>query len=342
MSALAGRNHAGRNNRNNNELRFRLLFTLMLAMAVAYSLTSCNKPRSAEPAKDKVAPKTFASPDAAGQALFNAAKTGDQSELVAIFGSDGRDLIFSGDAVKDKNTAQRFVDAYSQMNRWSKSQSGDEILYIGADNFAFPIPLKRNASGEWAFNTAAGKNEVLARRIGDGELTTIGVLSEIVNAQQEYFRQNHQFAQKFVSDQGQHNGLYWPVAAGEPASPLGHLADVAKALGYSHSDRPQPFNGYYYRMLTQQGASAKGGAKDYLADGKLIGGFAVIAWPAKYRDSGIMTFVVNKDGMVYQKDLGEKTAEAAAAITSYDPSKEWAMVLAPEPANATASARRGE
>ena len=342
MSALAGRTHAGRNNRSNNELRFRLLFTLMLAIAAAYSLTSCNKPGSAEPAKDKVAPKTFASPEAAGQALFNAAKTGDQSELVAIFGSDGRDLIFSGDAVKDKNTAQRFVDAYSQMNRWSKSQSGDEILYIGADNFAFPIPLKRNASGEWAFNTAAGKNEVLARRIGDGELTTIGVLSEIVNAQQEYFRQNHQFAQKFVSDQGQHNGLYWPVAAGEPTSPLGHLADVAKALGYSHSDRPQPFNGYYYRMLTQQGASAKGGAKDYLADGKLIGGFAVIAWPAKYRDSGIMTFVVNKDGMVYQKDLGEKTAEAAAAITSYDPSKEWAMVLAPEPANATASARRGE
>ena len=341
MSALAGRNHARRNNRN-NELRFRLLFTLMLAIAAAYSLTSYNKPGSAEPAKDKVAPKTFASPEAAGQALFNAAKTGDQSELMAIFGSDGRDLIFSGDAVKDKNTAQRFVDAYSQMNRWSKSQSGDEILYIGADNFAFPIPLHRNASGQWAFNTAAGKSEVLARRIGDGELTTIGVLSEIVNAQQEFFRQNHQFAQKFISDQGRHNGLYWPVAAGEPPSPLGHLADVAKALGYSHSDRPQPFNGYYYRMLTQQGASAKGGAKDYLADGKLIGGFAVLAWPAKYRDSGIMTFVVNKDGVVYQKDLGEKTAEAAEAITSYDPSKEWTMVLAPEPGNATARARSGE
>jgi hypothetical protein len=274
--------------------------------------------------------------------LFDAARTGDQSALMAIFGSDGRDLIFSGDTVKDKNTAQRFVDAYSQMNRWSKSQSGEEILYIGADNFAFPIPLERNASGEWAFNTAAGKNEVLARRIGDGELTTIGVLTEIVNAQQEYFRQNHQFAQKFVSDQGQHNGLYWPVAEGKPASPLGRLADVAKALGYSHTDRPQPFNGYYYRMLTQQGASAKGGAKDYLADGKLTGGFAVLAWPAKYRDSGIMTFVVNKDGVVYQQDLGEKTAEAAAAITSYDPSKEWAKVLAPEPANATASARSGE
>ncbi len=339
MSALAGRNNT---TRKNNELRFRLLFTLILAMTVAYSLASCSKRESAKPAKGNVAPKTFASPEAAGQALFKAAKTGDQSELMAIFGSDGRDLIFSGDTVKDKNTAQRFVDAYNQMNRWSKSRSGEEILYIGADNFAFPIPLERNASGEWAFNTAAGKNEVLARRIGDGELTTIGVLTEIVNAQQEYFRQNHQFAQKFVSDQGQHNGLYWPVAEGKPASPLGRLADVAKALGYSHTDRPQPFNGYYYRMLTQQGASAKGGAKDYLADGKLTGGFAVLAWPAKYRDSGIMTFVVNKDGVVYQQDLGEKTAEAAAAITSYDPSKEWAKVLAPEPANATASARSGE
>ena len=323
--------------RFSKKLAFRKMFTLLLSMAVAYSLTACSKRESSN---GKVAPKTFASPEAAGQALFEAAKTGNQSELMAIFGSEGKDLVFSGDAVKDKNTAQRFVDAYKQMNRWSKSQSGEEILYIGPDNFAFPIPLDRNASGQWTFNTAAGKNEVLARRIGDGELTTLGILSEIVDAQQEYFQQNHQFAQKFVSDEGQHNGLYWPVAEGQTPSPLGDLADVAKALGYSHTNTPQPFNGYYYRILTKQGSSAKNGAKDYVVNGKLTDGFAVLAWPAKYRDSGIMTFIVGDDGVVYEKDLGEKTAALAAGITSYDPNKEWSVVL--KPVDETASAHGGQ
>ena len=318
---------------------FRLVFTLLLSMGMAYSLSACNKRGSSD---GKVVAGTFASPEAAGQALFEAAKTGNQNELMAIFGSDGKDLIFSGDAVKDKNTAQRFVDAFQQMNRWSKSQSGEEILFIGADNFAFPIPLDRNASGQWVFNTAAGKNEVLARRIGDGELTTLGILSEFVDAQQEYFHQKHQFAQKFVSDEGQHNGLYWPVAAGQPPSPLADLADVAKALGYSHTDTRQPFNGYYYRILTKQGSSAKNGAKDYLVNGNLKDGFAILAWPAKYRDSGIMTFIVGEDGVIYEKDLGEKTADLAAAITSYDPNREWSVVLKPEPANQTASAPAGQ
>lgn len=323
----------------NQKAAFRLVFTVLLSMGMAYSLSACNKRESSG---GKVAPKTFASPAAAGQALFEAAKTGNQNQLMAIFGSDGKDLIFSGDAVKDKNTAQRFVDAYQQMNRWSKSQSGEEILFIGADNFVFPIPLDRNASGQWAFNTTAGKNEVLARRIGDGELTSLGILSEIVDAQQQYFAHNHQFAQKFVSDEGQHNGLYWPVAEGQPLSPLADLVDVAKALGYSHTDTPQPFNGYYYRILTKQGSSAKNGAKDYLVDGNLKDGFAILAWPAKYRDSGIMTFIVGEDGVIYEKDLGENTADLAAAITSYDPTKEWGVVLKPEPADQTASAPGGQ
>jgi hypothetical protein len=295
-------------------------------------MSSCSK---REATNSTVLPKTFASPQAAGQALFEAAKSGDQNVLLAIFGSDGKDLIFSGDAVKDKNTAQRFVSAYEQMNRWSKTGTGNQILYIGADNLAFPIPLKQTASGQWAFDTAAGKDEVLARRIGDGELTTIGVLSEVANAQQEYFRRNHQYAQKIVSDASQRNGLYWPVAEGEPASPLGPLAEVAKALGYSHSDQPQPFNGYYYKILTQQSDAAKGGSKQYLQNGKLTS-FAVLAWPAKYRDSGIMTFVVGQDGVIHEKDLGDKTTEASTAITAYDPS--WAVVLAPESASASPGA----
>ncbi|HEV2116454.1 MAG TPA: DUF2950 domain-containing protein [Terriglobales bacterium] len=303
----------------------------MLALALVASLASCSKRETkAETATGKTAQRTFASPVAAGDALFTAAKSGDQDALMAIFGSEGKDILFSGDAVKDKNTAQRFVNAYSRMNRWSKTASGEEILYVGADNFAFPIPLDQNASGQWAFNTAAGKDEVLARRIGDGELTAIGVLTEIANAQQEYFSQNHQFAQKFVSDEGQSNGLYWPVAQGQRPSPLGPLGDVAKALGYSHTDRPQPFNGYYYKMLTQQGDTAKGGAKDYLRDGKLTGGFAVLAWPARYRDSGIMAFLVGNDGIIYEKDLGEKTSDAAGSIESYNPGEGWKVVLAPE------------
>jgi hypothetical protein len=247
--------------------------------------------------------------------------------------------LFSGDAVKDKNAAQHFVESYNQMHRWDKSESGEQVLYIGADNFPFPIPLKQDTSGQWAFDTAAGKDEVLARRIGDGELTAIGVLTEVANAQDEYFSQNHQFAQKFVSDNGQRDGLYWPVAEGQKPSPLGPLADVAKALGYSYTTgKPQPFNGYYYRILTKQGDAAKGGAHDFLQNGKMTGGFALLAWPAKYQDSGIMTFIVGKDGVVYQKDLGDKTPEAGTTITAFDPGNGWNVVLSPESANASPGA----
>jgi len=302
--------------------RNRILPVLMLA--IAFTL-SCNKKQSSSGA----AQKTFASPEAAGSALLDAAKSGDQNALMNILGPEGKDLIYSGDAVKDKNTAARFVSAYEQMNRWSKSQSGEQILYIGADNLAFPVPLKQESSGQWIFDTAAGRDEILARRIGDGELTTIGVLSEIANAQHEYFNMKHQFAQKFVSDPGQQNGLYWPVAENQPPSPLGPLAEVAKALGYSHSDTPQPFNGYYYRILTQ--SSANGEIKTFLQDGKLTGGFAVVAWPAKYRDSGIMTFEVDQDGVVRQKDLGDKTPDASTSVAAYDPG--WTVVLEPESAH---------
>ncbi len=322
-----------------------LILVFVAALWVVSSLTSCSKrgTNTSENSGENAVQKTFVSPEAAGAALFDAAKSGDQNSLLAILGPDGKDLVSSGDPVKDKNTLQRFVDAYGRMHRWSKNKAGDQVLVVGVDNFPFPIPLNQNASGQWLFNTAAGKDEILARRIGDGELVAIGVLTEIANAQQEYRNQTHQFAQKFESDEGQRNGLYWPVAEGEPPSPLGTLGDAAKALGYSHSEKPQPFNGYYYKMLTAQGDAAKGGAKDYLSNGKLTGGFAVLAWPAKYRDSGIMSFMVGEDGVIYQKDLGEKTSEAAAAINSYNPGEGWTVVLAPERPNApvaTTSARK--
>jgi hypothetical protein len=310
-----------------------LIGKALLTIALVLSTMSCNQQQSASSGDVE---KTFASPEAAGQALFEAAKAGDENALMSVFGPEAKDLLFSGDAVKDKNAARHFVDAYSQMNRWHKSESGEEVLYIGADNFAFPIPLKQNTSGQWMFDTAAGKDEVLARRIGDGELSAIGVLSEVANAQQEYFSRNHQFAQKFVSDNGQQNGLYWPVAEGQRPSPLGPLAEVAHALGYS--GKPQPFNGYYYELLTRQGDAAKGGAEDYMQNGKMADGFAVLAWPAKYKDSGIMTFLVGKDGVVYQKDLGDKTAVADTIITAFDPGNGWNVVLSPESANASTGA----
>jgi hypothetical protein len=320
-----------------------LLMTMLMLFALAVSVASCSSrdtkgaEKTAEPAKGTVEQKTFASPAAASSALFEATKAGDHNALIAIFGPDGNDILSSGDAVEDKNLRERFVAKYNQMNRWSKNKAGAEILYVGADNYAFPIPLQQKSAGQWSFDTTAGKDELLARRIGDGELTAIGVLTEIANAQQEYFSQTHQYAQKIVSDEGQQNGLYWPVAEGQRPSPLGPLADVAKGLGYTHSDKPQPFHGYYFRILTKQGDKAQGGAKDYLANGKMTGGFAVVAYPATYKNSGVMTFLVGKDGVIYQKDLGEKTAEAAAAISEYNPDG-WDVVLAPE-SNAPASAK---
>src|SRR5215472_16726088 len=199
------------------------------------------------------------------------------------------------------------------MHRWDKRKSGDELLFVGAENVAFPVPLTKNTAGKWVFNTAAGNEEVLARRIGDGELTAIGVLSEVANAQHEYFNQNHQYAAKFVSDEGQHNGLYWHAGEGQRPSPLGAFPDIAKNLGSAAPEKPQAFNGYYYKM-SAQGNDA----------------FTVVAWPVKYGDSGIMSFIVSKDGVVYQKDLGQKTNDAAVTITAYNPNQGWSVVLAPE------------
>jgi Protein of unknown function (DUF2950) len=200
-------------------------------------------------------------------------------------------------------------------------------------------------SGQWFFDTAAGKEEILARRIGNGELSAMAALQAIADAQKQYFNQTHdgvkQYAQKFVSDEGKHNGLYWPVQEGQPQSPLGPAAEMAKVLGYTTSgDKPQPFNGYYFKILTKQGDSAKGGAKDYIVDGKMTRGFAVLAYPARYRDSGIMTFIMDQGGVLYQKDLGEKTDDEGATMVAYNPRDGWQSVTGvanPTQANASSS-----
>src|SRR5215467_14285038 len=276
--------------------------------------------------------RTFASPSEAGTAFLEAAKSGDQTALLAIFGPDGKDVLFSGDPAKDQESLRAFVSAYETMNRWGKINGGGEMLYVGSENFPIPIPLLQTSTGRWYFDSAGGADEILARRIGRNELVAIAAAGALANAQQAYFSGTHsgeakQYAQKFASDEGKQNGLYWPGSDGGTQSPLGQLGDFAKDAGYTNAGgTPQPVNGYYFRILTKQGNTAKGGAKDYVVNGKMTRSFAILAYPAEYQASGIMTFLVGTDGIVYEKDLGPKTANAAAAITEYDPGDGWKPV----------------
>ena len=210
---------------------------------------------------------------------------------------------------------------------------GTQMLMVGADNFPFPIPLKKNADGQWFFDTAAGKDEVLNRRIGRNELAIIEASGAVADAQAEYFSQLHdgektkQYASKFISDPGRQNGLYWKPADGQPASPLGPLAAFATAEGYSAKPEGHTaFHGYYFRMLKGQTDKAPGGAKDYMVNGKMTGGFAFVAYPAEYGNSGVMTFIINQDGVLLQKDLGKTTTETATAMNAFDPDPSWTIV----------------
>jgi hypothetical protein len=310
-------------------LRFEATGWLVL-LALLIPLASCHKTETAS------GPKTFATPEEAGNAIIASAKSGDQDELIAIFGPDTKQLLFSGDPVQDKNGIQKFTDGYSLMHRWRKMKDGSQTLLVGADNFPFPIPLKKNGGGQWFFDTAAGKDEILNRRIGRNELAVIDVCNALLDAEAMYYAQPHdgaakgQFALKFISDPGKQNGLYWKSDNGQPESPLGPQVTQAVAEGYSrNSNGPTPFHGYYFKVLTGQSAKAPGGARDYMVNGKPVGGFAFVAYPAAYGDSGIMTFITNQDGLLLQKDLGASTAQIASAMTIYDPDKGWNPI--PEP-----------
>ena len=268
--------------------------------------------------------KTFANAQDAGQALYDAGKAGDKAALEAVLGASSAGILSSGDEVEDKNNRDLITQRYEQMHRWAKEINGEQTLIIGAENWPFPIPLKKSAAGTWYFDTKAGVKEILFRRIGRNELRAIRTLHVLADAQDEYFSQKQQYAQHVMSEPGQQNGLYWKTAEGEPESPIGPLVAYATARGYGgQHDTPQPFNGYFFHTLTAQGAGVKGGAKSYIVDGKMTGGFAYIAWPAEYRNSGVVTFLVGPDGTVYEKDLGPKTADLAKAITAYNPDKTW-------------------
>ena len=296
-----------------------------LATFFVFSLAACTSTPSKE--------NEFKSPSEAVQALVTAAQSGDNKKLLAVLGPDAGELISSGDETADKQQRQNFLKAYEEQNR-IESDGDKFVLVIGKNDWPFPIPLVKKEE-RWAFDAASGKEEILNRRIGKNELDAIQVLLAIVDAQREYAMEDRdgdsllEYAQRFISEPEKKNGLYWEAEAGEMSSPLGELIANARAEGYASDktlNNPEPYHGYYYRILTAQENNAAGGAYEYIVDGKMIGGFAVLAYPAEYGNSGIMTLIVNHDGKVYQKDLGEKTDELAPKITLYDPDETWTPV----------------
>ncbi|HTS21834.1 MAG TPA: DUF2950 domain-containing protein [Casimicrobiaceae bacterium] len=274
------------------------------------------------------AQKSFETADAAFQALADAAKTYDSKTLAALLGPSGTSVVNSGDAVADKANAARFAADYAEKHN-VVTEGTKATLVVGKDDWPLPIPAVKGANG-WTLDAKAGAREILARRIGQNELEAIQVVRAVVDAQHDYSDQDHDanglrdYAAKFISTKGKKDGLYWPTKEGEASSPLGPLIGEATAEGYKSG--AAPYHGYYYRMLTAQGKDAPGGVRNYMVHGHLLGGFAVVAYPATYGNSGIMTFIVNQDGTVYQKDLGEKTAAAAKAIKAYNPDKSWTAV----------------
>ena len=275
--------------------------------------------------------KTFASPAAAVDALIAANRGDHVSELLGILGPESANLIHSGDPVADKAARVRFVASYDAAHKLEFDGDSKAILIVGNDKWPLPIPIIR-LHDRWRFDTRAGEEEILNRRIGRNELTVIAVCRTYVAAQREYAAKKlglddtTEYAQHFISKVGMRDGLYWPTKKGEEESPLGPLIAQARAAGYRPGTphlEPRPYYGYYFRILTRQGTNAPGGAKDYVFAGRMTGGFALIAYPATYGDSGVMTFVVNQDGIVYEKNLGPDTIRIAAAITSYDPDGTW-------------------
>ena len=279
------------------------------------------------------AQKSFASPEDAVTALVQAVKVHDRAQILAVLGN-ADEWISSGDAVADRASGERFVAAYE--TKHAIAVDGDTAkLTVGNDDYPFAFPIVKSAD-RWRFDTAEGKDELLARRIGQNELYTINVLQAIVDAQREYASADRNgdgvfaYAQKFASSPGKRDGLYWPVKAGEPPSPLGDLVAEAAGQGYGKKEKgTTPFHGYNYKMLKAQSKNAESGALDYVVRGRAIGGFAVVAYPARYANSGIMTFIVNQDGKVYQADLGKDTQAKASAMQRFDPGKGWSEVKAP-------------
>ena len=277
-------------------------------------------------------PQVFPTPEAAVEALVAASRSGESGNIVVVMGSGATKLVESGDAVADRNAHERFVGLYDEAHTLVPEGDARQVLEIGATEWPFPIPLVKGKDG-WSFDTTAGVEELLARRIGQNELNAIQVCLAIADAEAEYVVLNPEqakpphYAARFVSSPGKKDGLYWPPSETEGESPLGPGVARATSEGYRvEHGKLTPYHGYLYRILTAQGPHAEGGALDYLVKGKLYGGFALVAYPAEYRSSGVMTFLVNHEGVVFQKDLGKDTASMARAMKRYDPDPSWTRV----------------
>ena len=281
---------------------------------------------------------TFSSPEEAANALVAAALKNDEKVMLEILGPDGKQIVSSGDEVEDAESHANFAKRYQEMHRFVREPDGTTVVYIGAHNWPAPIPLL-NKGNLWYFDTDAGKKEILYRRIGRNEISTIHICRELVAAQKEYYSAQHnEYAQKIFSDEGQRNGLYWKASENEPQSPIGPLVAAAVAEGYANgqSGPPTPYRGYFFNILTRQGKNAPGGVNRYIVNGKMTGGFAFVAYPAEYRSSGVTTFIVGVDGMVYQKDLGNKTEVLAKGMKEYNPDSTWRKAEDEPPQTASA------
>ena len=305
--------------------KFLLLLLALLVIAASGVADLAVSPRKAQ--------KSFASPEDAVKGLVAAVRSKNVKEAAAILGPGSRAIISSGDPVADRSGRERFLKLYDEKNAISGAESGKAVLSIGNEDYPFPIPVVKKG-GAWRFDSIAGKEELLNRRIGRNELEVIDVLRAYVDAQRDYAATDRdgngflEFAQKIRSTPGKKDGLYWEAKEGEEESPFGPMAAKAAREGYARpkSGNPSPFHGYLFRILKAQGKNAEGGAFDYVVNGRMILGFAAVAYPAQYGASGIMTFIVNQNGIVYQKNLGRHTAKTAAAMKLYDPDRSWKKV----------------
>ena len=317
---------------------------LRTAVVLAISLTSLGAVAIGAPATPAASPApssgvaTFPTPELAAEALAAAWRGAHASDLLRIFGPAGQRLVKSGDHVADRRARERLAADYDARHRLERDGRGEMILVMGDQDWAYPIPIVRRGSG-WQFDVKAGAEQILDRRIGRNELNAIAVAHAYVAAQRDYAAEHRlpggavEYARQIVSSEGRHDGLYWPAAAGASESPLGPLVSAAEAKGYAAPTKPAsaPFQGYYVRILTAQGAYAPGGARNYVVDGHMTGGFALVAFPARWGDSGVMTFVVDQNGIVFEKNLGPDTARLARRMALYDPDRSWKVAAAPEP-----------
>jgi hypothetical protein len=311
------------------------LSDLLKIAALATLLLACLAAGSAAQQKNQ---KTFSSPEEASKAFVATLQSNDEKAMLEILGPDAKQIVSSGDTTEDAESRAKVARKYEEMHRFLKEPNGSVVMYIGAENWPFPIPLAIKGN-LWFFDTEAGKKEVVFRRIGRNEYSAIRVFHELVAAQKEYYAMQHnEYARQVYSDEGQHNGLYWKVSDGKPQSPIGPLVASAIAEGYAKGEGgpPTPYRGYFFRILARQGKHAPDGAKSYIVNGKMTEGFAFVAYPAEYRSSGVMTFIVNEDGIVYQKDLGKKTEPLGKAMQEYNPDPTWRKAEDEPPQTASA------